>query len=605
MKHLTILIISLQLFVTVTYATTINVPSHYSSIQVDIDTKANCDTVFVQPIPLKVDPYDSPEWTIPTDEVPGDSLPRIQVPQGYQAFVHAVGLSGADGLAMSPDGVLYVAEEYANRVSAIAEDGTVTHFATGISYPEGIAFDQAGNLYVVEDVQNGRLLQFDPDGIFTVLATGRDAPEGVAIEADGNIILTESNVEFTSNPFNYRTRVTRVTPGSGPEILHLAMWLWSYSGIAIDSDGLIYICNEASGTGTNHSVFTVRPETGLRSLFCSGLIACEGLCFQPGGGFPLFVVEEDLGGGEGRISTIDALGSATPFATGFYNIEDVLIDDFGRIFVSEDGTGMIIRIVGMTPNVGVELIPYGTPIQIPASGGSFSYSATVTNNTDDTQTFYAVLFADIPNGNQYGPISPTPYLVQLPADASVDVDLTQNVPGNAPAGVYTYYCLVGTDFNSIIDSSGFTFTKLGTAQSGGIREWISYYRDGGVEMRGNDMWAVDGIYREDGTLITGSMAVDERSLAVSFALYQNYPNPFNPVTTIRYELPEPSYVTIMIYDILGREVRKLVSGELVSGYHKAVWDGTDSFGKSVSAGVYLYQIQASGFTQTRKMLILK
>jgi len=265
------------------------------------------------------------------------------------------------------------------------------------------------------------------------------------------------------------------------------------------------------------------------------------------------------------------------------------------------------------PDYSVILTPYNPPIEIPAGGGTFDYNVLIANNTDITQTFYAVLFADMPNGNQYGPIDPTPYLVQLQAGDTVDVDLTQNVPGNAPAGGYTYYCLVGTDYNTIVDSSGFTFTKLGTAQAEGTGDWISYYSAIGVEMRENDLWTVDGIYREDGTLIYGSMAKDERSLPVSFALYQNYPNPFNPVTTIKYELPEQSYVTIVIYDILGREVKELVSGELVSGYHKAVWDATDSFGKPVGAGVYLYQIQArqkdggqaGEFIQTRKMVLLK
>ena len=90
-----------------------------------------------------------------------------------------------------------------------------------------------------------------------------------------------------------------------------------------------------------------------------------------------------------------------------------------------------------------------------------------------------------------------------------------------------------------------------------------------------------------------------------FVLHQNYPNPFNPITTIRYDLPKQSYVTIVIYDILGREVKELVSGELVSGYHKAVWDGTDSFGTPVGAGVYLYQIRGGDFIQTHKMLLLK
>ncbi|MBC8174859.1 MAG: T9SS type A sorting domain-containing protein, partial [Candidatus Marinimicrobia bacterium] len=86
---------------------------------------------------------------------------------------------------------------------------------------------------------------------------------------------------------------------------------------------------------------------------------------------------------------------------------------------------------------------------------------------------------------------------------------------------------------------------------------------------------------------------------------QNYPNPFNPVTTIRYELPEESHVSIVVYDIMGRQVKELVSGELVSGYHTAIWDATDSFGKPVGAGIYLYQIKAGDFTQTRKMILLK
>jgi len=268
---------------------------------------------------------------------------------------------------------------------------------------------------------------------------------------------------------------------------------------------------------------------------------------------------------------------------------------------------------GTTPYVEVELTPYSAPIQIPASGGSFSYNATVTNNTDITQTFYAVLFADIPNGSQYGPIDPTPYLVQLPAGASVDVDLTQNVPGNAPAGVYTYYCQVGTGYNSIIDSSGFTFTKLGTVQAAGTEDWISYYSDAGVAMMANDLWTEDGIYREDGSTVYGTMATDERSLPEKFTLHQNYPNPFNPVTTIRYDLPQQSQVTLVIYDMLGREVKELVRprraygepGELVSGMHCVVWNGTDSFGRPVSAGIYLYRLEATKFTETKKLLLLK
>jgi len=98
---------------------------------------------------------------------------------------------------------------------------------------------------------------------------------------------------------------------------------------------------------------------------------------------------------------------------------------------------------------------------------------------------------------------------------------------------------------------------------------------------------------------------DQRFIPSSYRLHQNFPNPFNPVTTIRYDLPEQSYVTIVIYDILGRTVKQLINSTQDTGYKSVVWDGTDSFGKSVGAGVYLYQIKSEGFVETRKMLMLK
>ena len=84
-----------------------------------------------------------------------------------------------------------------------------------------------------------------------------------------------------------------------------------------------------------------------------------------------------------------------------------------------------------------------------------------------------------------------------------------------------------------------------------------------------------------------------------------YPNPFNPVSTIRYDLPQRAEVALTVYDILGREVRTLVAGMQEAGYKSAVWDGTDDRGQPVSSGVYLYRIQAGGFTQTRKMALLR
>ena len=94
-------------------------------------------------------------------------------------------------------------------------------------------------------------------------------------------------------------------------------------------------------------------------------------------------------------------------------------------------------------------------------------------------------------------------------------------------------------------------------------------------------------------------------LPITYNLYNAYPNPFNPVTTLRYDLPEDARVNITIYDMMGRIVKTLVNGTQTAGYKSIQWNATNSFGKPVSAGVYLYQIRAGEFIQTKKMVVLK
>ena len=91
----------------------------------------------------------------------------------------------------------------------------------------------------------------------------------------------------------------------------------------------------------------------------------------------------------------------------------------------------------------------------------------------------------------------------------------------------------------------------------------------------------------------------------NYKLIKNYPNPFNPVTTLRYDLPENSHVNITIYDMLGRQVKNLINQTQDAGYRSVHWNATDDYGSPVSAGIYLYQIQAGEFVLTKKMVLLK
>ena len=99
--------------------------------------------------------------------------------------------------------------------------------------------------------------------------------------------------------------------------------------------------------------------------------------------------------------------------------------------------------------------------------------------------------------------------------------------------------------------------------------------------------------------------VDGDQLPKTYALHQNYPNPFNPVTNLSYDLPEDAMVNITIFDMMGKVVRTLVNGQQSAGYKRLQWSATNNSGHPISAGLYIYTIQAGDFSQTRKMILLK
>ena len=100
-------------------------------------------------------------------------------------------------------------------------------------------------------------------------------------------------------------------------------------------------------------------------------------------------------------------------------------------------------------------------------------------------------------------------------------------------------------------------------------------------------------------------STDPDDLLSEFRLYDNYPNPFNPSTMISYDLPAESAINITIFDIQGREIKKLLNTVQKEGSHEIAWDGSDVNGIQVNAGVYLCQVQTGGESRTIKMLLLK
>jgi hypothetical protein len=145
-----------------------------------------------------------------------------------------------------------------------------------------------------------------------------------------------------------------------------------------------------------------------------------------------------------------------------------------------------------------------------------------------------------------------------------------------------------------------TILKLpsGTSQTSGTTEDLKsvYFNDQ------NTGWAVG----ENGTILNttnGGVTFMEEGIGElpnSYNLTQNYPNPFNPKTTIKYDIPELSFVTLKVFDVLGREVITSVNEEKPVGNYETKFDAT-----SLPSGIYFYRLQGGSFVETKKMVLLK
>jgi hypothetical protein len=120
----------------------------------------------------------------------------------------------------------------------------------------------------------------------------------------------------------------------------------------------------------------------------------------------------------------------------------------------------------------------------------------------------------------------------------------------------------------------------------------------------------DGVQSVKPVVVNGSVTLAAghpllEPLPTEIALNQNYPNPFNPSTEIEFALPEARFVKMAIFNLLGQEVKNLVSETRQAGYHKVTWNGTNNENQSVPSGTYFYRMDAGDYSQSMKMVLLK
>jgi hypothetical protein len=145
-------------------------------------------------------------------------------------------------------------------------------------------------------------------------------------------------------------------------------------------------------------------------------------------------------------------------------------------------------------------------------------------------------------------------------------------------------------------SSPYFLVQQGNSFIGVAMSDSSIYMDWG-DYRNNPDW--DIYFNRTDALTIG---INQISLEIPshFSLSQNYPNPFNPATKIRFDIQKSGFTMLVVYDILGKEIRTLVNGELKPGTYEADWNASN-----YPSGVYYYKLVAVNYTETRKMLLIK
>ena len=235
----------------------------------------------------------------------------------------------------------------------------------------------------------------------------------------------------------------------------------------------------------------------------------------------------------------------------------------------------------------VDLEAQNPPVQIPPGGGRFHFNIALEDTYSVSGIFDAWIEVTLPNGQDLEILHRDNITIQ-PNSVIQRSNLTQVVPGNAPAGTYIYHLYVGNrEYDDVWAEDSFEFVKLG-----GAGDSFTGYESKGFSA---EDWKLTGFFEDNPSSENESGM--ESSAGNSLKVY---PNPSNAAMNIRYSLSKEAEIKLSVYDLNGREIAVLREGSYPAGEYEAVWDC-----KGCSSGIYFAFLSGAGIKEARKMLLLK
>ncbi len=279
--------------------------------------------------------------------------------------------------------------------------------------------------------------------------------------------------------------------------------------------------------------------------------------------------------GDSTVESTDAAGAwhTAGYPSGTYTIRVTASDAGGNVVADS----MNVTVQSPAPqNVSVTMTPTSS-LQIPASGGSFTYIVQIQNLASSTVTCEGWILMTYPSGATQQMLQRN---LNLPAGGSITRNLTQSIGANLPNGTYHYDAKLGYSPFNVWDSDGLTFTKGLDASAGGMR----------VKETTLSGWDEDPIANVRMNPVATASAAEIRA----------YPNPFNPETVLSFTLPAAAQVRLEVFNLSGQLVAQLAQGWRQAGTYEVTLDGSN-----LSAGVYVYRFRGGEEALSGKLLLLK
>jgi hypothetical protein len=489
--------------------------------------------------------------------------------------------------------------------NAIAVDNSGNVYVTGESYSDQTGTDCTTIKYYSNgDISwvrryNGRVNDHDEGYVLTIDDSGNVYVAGYCCyNYNSGTSADYVTVKYYSNGNTAWAR-TYNGPGNGDDLAY---------AITVDDSGNVYVTGESPGNGTGYDYATikyypdgdtawVRRYNGFGDYYDyaydiaaddSGNIYVTGLSPRSGTISDYTTIKYYPNGDTAWVRRYNSTGTSADCAGA------IAVDDSSNVYVT--GTSGTIKYDAEGNELWTGLWG-GIDIALDAS-----HNVYVTDGGYDfiTARYY-------PNGDTAwvrsynGPGNGYDYGNAVAVDSSGNVYVTGDSPGNGTISDYAtikYYSDGDTAWTERYNGPG---NALDHATA------IAVDSSGNVYVTGH---SGDFIHPDYATVkyVQTSDVVDEpgyEQIPSEFVLSQNYPNPFNTSTKIEFALKNSGFVSLNIYNILGRKVRTLVSEDLSIGNKSIVWDGKDDSGNNVASGTYFYRIKTKDFSESKKLVLLK